>query len=468
MYVAKKSSVNFQVGLDAGVWGFKNHRVEYDLIEPGDELLMATGWQGGSPRVQPSEWIGSMIGRVVRGRVTSRIFTDRTPLWPDERDSDVSYPVRFTFEVSGEELEVDLHPGVTFAEDIVEAFRWSAINKGQARVIEGANTGDPPLASTTQRPLVLVENERTAGGRYDHWQDATGERYQFPNQYRNRFTPGRRFVYYRGARRADGSRATPEYFGHGTIGDVFLDPDTDQSHPKARWKWYCEIADYEPFRKPVPFKDGDEYIEQIEQNQWGVAVRELPAGAYDLILEGADARPIVAKAEDLNLPAMQPEAAGSGSLLRIVRKSERSGTGSGGGRRSRHAKATGDRGEEAVWQFLHATLPSDEAATLRWLAREGKTPGYDISYRSGGEKIGVEVKASTGGGFPAIELTQNEWAAAEKLGPRYRIALVAFATSASPRVGFLDNPAAGVSAEVLSLAPIVWRLTRLSGQQDDN
>ena len=30
--------------------------------------------------------------------------------------------------------------------------------------------------------LILVENEVTVGGRYDHWQDVTGKRYQFPNQ----------------------------------------------------------------------------------------------------------------------------------------------------------------------------------------------------------------------------------------------------------------------------------------------
>jgi hypothetical protein len=56
--------------------------------------------------------------------------------------------------------------------------------------------------------LVLVENEVTAGGRYDHWQDVTGERYQFPNQYRGKVTTGRPFIYYRGiAARAE--RAVP-------------------------------------------------------------------------------------------------------------------------------------------------------------------------------------------------------------------------------------------------------------------
>jgi len=57
-------------------------------------------------------------------------------------------------------------------------------------------------------PLVLVENEATEGGHYDFWADATGERYHYPNKYRNMIKPGRRFVYYRGSRRKDGSRET--------------------------------------------------------------------------------------------------------------------------------------------------------------------------------------------------------------------------------------------------------------------
>jgi hypothetical protein len=35
--------------------------------------------------------------------------------------------------------------------------------------------------------LVLVQNEVTAGGHYDFWDDVTGVRYNFPNQYLRRF-----------------------------------------------------------------------------------------------------------------------------------------------------------------------------------------------------------------------------------------------------------------------------------------
>lgn len=47
--------------------------------------------------------------------------------------------------------------------------------------------GGPPQ---TQVPLVLVENEITAGGEYDFWADDTGVLYQYPNGYRNRVQSG--------------------------------------------------------------------------------------------------------------------------------------------------------------------------------------------------------------------------------------------------------------------------------------
>lgn len=47
-----------------------------------------------------------------------------------------------------------------------------------------ASQNEQNRLSRTDAPLVLVQNERTAGGHFDHWEDVTGERYHFPNQYR--------------------------------------------------------------------------------------------------------------------------------------------------------------------------------------------------------------------------------------------------------------------------------------------
>ena len=119
-------------------------------------------------------------------------------------------------------------------------------------------------------PLVLVENEATADERYARWQDVTGERYHFPNQYRNRIVPNRRFVYYRGSRRASGKRGVPEYFGYGILGEVSRDPDISLEEPKGRWNWIAEIAEYHPFSRPVPAKSKNGYLERIPRNLWQV------------------------------------------------------------------------------------------------------------------------------------------------------------------------------------------------------
>lgn len=278
-------------------------------------------------------------------------------------------------------------------------------------------------------PIVLVENERTAGGQYDHWQDATGERYQFPNQYKNKVLAGRRFVYYRGARRADGSRGIPEYFGHGVIGEVAADPENAPEGRKASWKWVADIDDYWPFPKPVAFKKDGVPYEDIPQNFWGVGVREISEETYATILgdsglsvgvpgtatlaAGGPIEPLQAEASLLVGRRRHPGVGGVGSTAGVAR-------------RSKYSVAVGNLGESAALDYLRLSLPERHAASLRWTAQEGETPGWDIEYRDdAGQLVAVEVKATTGPRFPAVELTANEWAAATKLRGQYRLVLVA-------------------------------------------
>ena len=39
--------------------------------------------------------------------------------------------------------------------------------------------------------VILVQNEKTASGEFDHYQDETGKRYQFPSKYKNKILPGK-------------------------------------------------------------------------------------------------------------------------------------------------------------------------------------------------------------------------------------------------------------------------------------
>ena len=77
-------------------------------------------------------------------------------------------------------------------------------------------------------PIVLVQNPVIVNEEYD-WKDIEGEQYHFPNQYKNRCKPSTSFVYYRGTRRPDGKRGTPEYFGYGRIGEVWRDSTIPES-----------------------------------------------------------------------------------------------------------------------------------------------------------------------------------------------------------------------------------------------
>jgi hypothetical protein len=319
-------------------------------------------------------------------------------------------------------------------------------------------------------PLVLVENETTAGGRYDHWQDVTGERYQFPNQYRKKIVPGRRFIYYKGVRRSGGLRATAEYFGHGVIGTVSIDSSTDLNLPKARWKWVCEIVDYWDFPIPVPAKVNGRFWETIPQNFWSVGVRIVSGKVYDDILRYAGLRPQVSSAHSspprqvAAVPAaqIQPQLATRPLLMPTADTPGLASIGTTfvGSRRSPYACAVGRRGEEIVLKYLRGVLPPDEAASLRWVSDEGKTPGWDIEYVAGKRKIAVEVKASAGPALPSVEITANEWSAAQRLGANYRLFIVANANGSTPLVEEIRDPAEGVQTSLFEITPTIWRLVR--------
>jgi len=322
------------------------------------------------------------------------------------------------------------------------------------------------------KPLILVENERTEGGNYDHWQDATGERYHFPNGYKNKILPGRRFVYYRGTRKADGTRRIPEYFGHGVIGEVIEDPSNNPDEGKARRKWIATISEYSPFTQPVKFKKERVPYEKIDQNRWGVAVREISDQTYFAILNDAEIKSNTSS--DTNALQMispsnvKPQAARTSLLVRKQVKSRDvnlQAKSTSNYRRSRFSTAIGNRGEEIILNHLKDILPSVEAKTLKWNAKDGETPGWDMQYtNASGTIVAIEVKSTTGQRFPSIELTANEWSAAERLGPNYWLALVAGAMTERPVIEFITDPSRRITQGEFQLKPSVWQLEKTQEQ----
>lgn len=267
-------------------------------------------------------------------------------------------------------------------------------------------------------PLVLVTNPVKVNEGYD-WKDIEGEQYHFPNQYKNRRAPGTQFVYYRGTRRAGGKRAEPEYFGCGYIGEVWRDDSISESAPKKDWAWYCSLRDYMPFPSPVPSRINGEFLEKIAKNHWSVGVRQLPQETFDRIISLSG---MIERMEPvLTLPEIAAIRISEATepLLKPHKMSVTTGAGDSAlpkNRYSRNAAPIGKRAEEIAHKFLVDNSEALGARNVRWLARDGITPGWDLQYDdAAGDSIAVEVKGTTGPVFGSVDITGNEWSAAERL-----------------------------------------------------
>jgi len=311
-------------------------------------------------------------------------------------------------------------------------------------------------------PIVLVENERTLDSTYENWQDITGEQYHYPNTYKGRVREGRRFIYYRGVRRSGGIRGTAEYFGAGRIGGVWPDPANDE-RPRARWQWFCSIEDYQPFLAAVPSRNGSNYYERVTNaRDWGIGVRLIPEATYQRILAAAGV-PAAPAAPAPRLPPLTSVVpAESGNLLATVPRRKRIAGAGGDGvpRRSRAAREYGRRAEEIVLRYLEGKRPRLER--LRWVSDEREQPGWDIEYYKGPAEIAIEVKGTSGERFPAVELTANEWRAAERLRDRFWLYLVANCASASPQIQAIQDPWSLLECGQAEIETVIWRLRLLA------
>jgi hypothetical protein len=132
-------------------------------------------------------------------------------------------------------------------------------------------------------------------------------------------------------------------------------------------------------------------------------------------------------------------------------------------RLSLYAKTVGDRAEEIVIKFLEKSLPQNEKSTIRWISQAGETPGWDISYYNAeNQLVAIEVKGTTGDSFPNIEITANEWNAANELQERYWIYLVTGSLGINPQIQRIQNPAKLKESGILNVTPILWKIEMMS------
>ena len=313
--------------------------------------------------------------------------------------------------------------------------------------------------------LVLVENEVTFDHQYDHWKDETGVRYQYPNAYKNLVKPGRRFVYYRGIRRADGKRGTAEYFGRGIIGETWRDESISENKPKANWKWYCTIDEYESFTNPAPIKNDNGYFEDILNPMgWRTGVRKITNEIYNSILLAVGKSIEVIKndsivlIEDTNPTFIdKPEM----SIIKTSRN-KKYYIPPAYKNRSRKAKLIGDRAEEIVYRWLKVNLPADVRESVEWIAKNGQTPGWDIEYYDKNNSlVAVEVKGTESSLFYSIEITANEWNAAISKKDNYWLYIVTLTLSKEPIISRIQNPVRQVEIENFQILPTAWKLVLL-------
>ena len=164
VYVGKSGQTNLRVGLDRETWGFRVDRDEYSSIAEGDFIILASGFSGGSPRVQPEQWQqpANTLSELVVGRITGPFFEDHTALWPDETHGDFSYPYRVRFKVLSTQREVPLAPGL-LGGDVIEALRLSGTNNGYGYAVPAVGSlldegqepepNNPQLGDKELRPI---------------------------------------------------------------------------------------------------------------------------------------------------------------------------------------------------------------------------------------------------------------------------------------------------------------------------
>lgn len=255
----------------------------------------------------------------------------------------------------------------------------------------------------------------------------------------------------------------PEYFGYGTIGKIWIDPKT-QDLPKAKQRWFCDIIEYVPFVKSVPSKsNGVSNFEKIAENRWSVAARNISEETFLEIVKHAQGLNEFAITKVESIPLILPDLKDvhptlSTNTLKSVAKQtkniQRAAYIKTTHRRTKNAKIYGDRAEEIVFEYLR----NKNVDRLKWVAKDGDKPGWDIEYFENENLIAIEVKGTSGKQFLSVDITSNEWDAAIFLGARYHLALVTECLSIAPNLEFLINPYKLYENGQLEVQPSIYKL----------
>ena len=148
------------------------------------------------------------------------------------------------------------------------------------------------------------------------------------------------------------------------------------------------------------------------------------------------------------------------------RKEHRKSSNNPGSQRgSKDTKKIGDAAEKIVLEFEKARLTEagrgDLVGKIRWLAKEGEFPGYDIlSFEEDGTERWIEVKGTKGDEISSVELTNNEYQKA-KTTPQgiYHIYIVTKVFRNKQNIEILKDPARVMSWNEENPKPSAWKLS---------
>lgn len=267
-------------------------------------------------------------------------------------------------------------------------------------------------------PLVLTQNEVTESG-HDYG-DVLGVSYEYPQRYRNLISAGERFVYYRGRRTTIGPTQPQVYLGTGIIGPI--------SPSSTEGLLTCLIEEYRPFRQPVPFKLGDDYLE-AGAGKFGRraglyfrnGVRWISEREYLAILEEATG-------ESDNVAEASTTGYGDPQLTLLI-----------------DAVAMEIALRQAVVDFAGAEVT----------AMPHNNPGFDILVSQTGATKYIEVKGAAGV-RPRFFMSEGERRFSEAHPGDYELWVIR-AINTTARTGELIKSAGAVSQMALMLEPVQWR-----------
>lgn len=274
-------------------------------------------------------------------------------------------------------------------------------------------------------PLIFAENEASESDiRYT---DKTGVQYQFPRMYRTKVLSGERFIYYRGRKKASGSRQPQVYFGTGIVGDVRDDVD----HPN---RMLAEILDYTPFPMPLFFKNTLEEYYEVGGSRRGYfqqGVRRVTDREYEAILKDAA---VTFGLSDL-VAARSPDRDSNPGEIRY-------GTSEKNALVERFSL-------DHVLLHLEQEFPDSKI-----VEKARNNPGFDIAVYIGSDLEYIEVKGTTSA-TPQFFISEGERAFSRRHHERYRLYIVYGINFSSGDCKMVCHRGA-VDAEKFSIRPYQW------------